>query len=80
MSARRREIELLLLADFAEFDLSLLVTVVVAVNPVLAIAGVPTVLLARRFIMHAQLLAQTRIDTKTGLLNAFTWEMEAETE
>jgi diguanylate cyclase (GGDEF)-like protein len=69
-----------LLADFAEFDLSLLVTVVVAVNPVLAIAGVPTVLLARRFIMHAQLLAQTRIDTKTGLLNASTWEMEAETE
>jgi diguanylate cyclase (GGDEF)-like protein len=69
-----------LLADFAEFDLSLLVTVVVAVNPVLAIAGVPTVLLARRFIMHAELLAQTRIDTKTGLLNASTWELEAETE
>jgi diguanylate cyclase (GGDEF)-like protein len=69
-----------LLADFAEFDLSLLVTVVVAVNPVLAIAGVPTVLLARRFIMHSQLLAQTRIDTKTGLLNASTWEMEAEAE
>ena len=69
-----------LLADFAEFDLSLLVTVVVAVNPVLAIAGVPTVLLARRFIMHAQLLAQTRIDTKTGLLNASTWEREAATE
>ena len=69
-----------LLADFAEFDLSLLVTVVVAVNPVLAIAGVPTVLLARRFIIHAELLAQTRIDTKTGLLNASTWELEAETE
>ena len=69
-----------LLADFAEFDLSLLVTVVVAVNPVLAIAGVPTVLLARRFIMHSQLLAQTRIDTKTGLLNASTWELEAEAE
>ena len=67
-------------ADFAEFDLSLLVTVVVAVNPVLAVAGVPTVLLARRFIMHAQLLAQTRIDTKTGLLNASTWELEAEAE
>src|SRR6266581_8202691 len=47
-----------LLADFAEFDLSLLITVVVAVTPVLAIAAVPTVLLARRFIMHSQLLAQ----------------------
>src|SRR6201986_5047368 len=67
-------------ADFAEFDLSVLVTVVIAVNPVLAIAAVPTVLLARRFIMHAQLLAASRIDTKTGLLNAATWEMEAEIE
>ncbi len=69
-----------LLADFAEFDLSLLITVVVAVSPVLAVAAVPTVLLARRFIMHAQLLAQSRIDTKTGLLNASTWEREAEIE
>jgi len=69
-----------LVADFAEFDLSLLVTVAVAVNPVLAIVGVPTVLLARRFIMHAELLAASRIDTKTGLLNASTWEREAEVE
>jgi diguanylate cyclase (GGDEF)-like protein len=67
-------------ADFAEFDLSLLITVVVAVTPVLAIAAVPTVLLARRFIMHSQLLAASRIDTKTGLLNASTWEREAEVE
>jgi diguanylate cyclase (GGDEF)-like protein len=67
-------------ADFAEFDLSILITVVIAVNVVLAVAAVPTVLLARRFIMHAQLLAQARIDTKTGLLNASTWEREAEIE
>jgi diguanylate cyclase (GGDEF)-like protein len=69
-----------LLADFAEFDLTLLITIVVAVNPVLAIVGVPTVLLARRFIMHSQLLAASRLDTKTGLLNASTWEREAEVE
>jgi diguanylate cyclase (GGDEF)-like protein len=75
--ARDREA---LQADFAEFDLSLLITVVIAVNPVLAVAAVPTVLLARRFIMHAQLLAASRIDTKTGLLNAATWEREAEAE
>ena len=67
-------------ADFAEFDLGVLITVVVAVNPVLAVFAVPTVLLARRFIMHAQLLAQSRIDTKTGLLNASTWEREASVE
>jgi len=69
-----------LLGDFAEFDLGILITVVVAVNVVLAIFAVPTVLLARRFIMHAQLVAQTRIDTKTGLLNAATWEREASVE
>jgi diguanylate cyclase (GGDEF)-like protein len=67
-------------ADFAEFDLGVLVTLVVAVNPVLAIFAVPSVLLARRFIMHAQLVAQSRIDTKTGLLNASTWEREAAVE
>ena len=42
--------------------------------------AVPTVLLVRRFMMHAQLLALARVDTKTGLLNASTWEREAETE
>jgi diguanylate cyclase (GGDEF)-like protein len=67
-------------ADFAELDLAVLTTVVVALNPVLALVAVPTVLLARRFMMHAQLLAKSRLDTKTGLLNASTWESEAEAE
>jgi diguanylate cyclase (GGDEF)-like protein len=66
--------------DFAEFDLGVLITVVVAVNAVLAVFAVPTVLLVRRFMMHAQLLAQSRVDTKTGLLNASTWEREAAVE
>ena len=66
--------------DFAEFDLGVLITVVVAVNAALAAFAVPTVLLVRRFMMHAQLLAQSRIDTKTGLLNASTWEHEAAVE
>jgi diguanylate cyclase (GGDEF)-like protein len=65
-------------ADLAERDLAVLVTVIVVLNPVLAIFAVPTVLLARRFLMHAQLLAKSRMDTKTGLLNAPTWESEAE--
>jgi diguanylate cyclase (GGDEF)-like protein len=69
-----------LLADFAQMDLGILITVVVAVDPVLAVLGVPTVLLARRFMMHAQLLAKSRMDAKTGLLNASTWEDEAERE
>ena len=69
-----------LVGDFAEFDLGVLITIVVAVNAALAIFAVPTVLLVRRFMMHAQLLAQSRVDTKTGLLNASTWEQEAEVE
>ncbi len=67
-------------ADFAEFDLAVLTTVVVALNPMLALVAAPTVLLARRFMMHAQLVIKSRIDTKTGLLNASTWEAEAAAE
>lgn len=67
-------------ADLAEFDLGIVITIVVAVNPVLAVVAVPTVLLVRRFMMHAQLLAKSRIDTKTGLLNWSTWETEAKVE
>ena len=69
-----------LVADFAEFDLGVLITIVVAVSLLLSIFAVPTVLLVRRFMMHGHLLAQSRTDTKTGLLNASTWEREAEME
>jgi diguanylate cyclase (GGDEF)-like protein len=82
-TVRLRETELsreLLVADFAEFDLGVIITVVVAVNTLLALIAVPTVLLARRFMMHAPLVEQTRIDAKTGLLNAPTWEKEAAVE
>jgi diguanylate cyclase (GGDEF)-like protein len=67
-------------ADLAEFDLGVIVTVVVGVNVILAVVAVPTVLLIRRFMMHRQLLTKSRIDTKTGLLNASTWESEAVSE
>jgi diguanylate cyclase (GGDEF)-like protein len=70
----------LLVADFAEFDLGVLITLVVAVNVILAFLAVPTVLLARRFMMHGPLVEQSRLDTKTGLLNASTWEREASIE
>jgi len=67
-------------ADITESTLGVLITVIVAASPVLAVFAVPTWLLVRRFMMHDQLLAQARIDTKTGLLNASAWEAEAETE
>jgi diguanylate cyclase (GGDEF)-like protein len=69
-----------LLANFAEFHLGVLITIVVAASPLLSVFAVPTIMLARRFMMHAQLLAQARVDTKTGLLNASTWESEAAAE
>jgi diguanylate cyclase (GGDEF)-like protein len=37
-------------------------------------------LLVRRFLVHPLLLAQSRSDSKTGLLNVSTWEAEAEAE
>jgi diguanylate cyclase (GGDEF)-like protein len=82
-SARMADIEWnreALQADFAEFDLAVLITLVLAISPVLAVFAVPTVLLVRRFMMHANLVAQARIDAKTGLLNVSTWEREAEAE
>jgi diguanylate cyclase (GGDEF)-like protein len=47
------------------------------VDPVLLVFAAPTVLLQRRFMMHAQLVSKARIDPKTGLLNAATWQREA---
>jgi diguanylate cyclase (GGDEF)-like protein len=69
-----------LLGTFAEFDLAVLITVVVAASPLFAVLAVPTVLLARRFMMHAPLVEQSRVDAKTGLLNASTWDREAAAE
>ena len=66
--------------DFAEIDLGVLITLVLAISPALAVFAVPTVLLVRRFMVHAQLVAQSRVDAKTGLLNVSTWEREAESE
>ena len=82
-SVRVLELELnreALLANFAESDLGVLISLVVAANPLLSVFAIPTIMLARRFMMHAQLMAQARVDTKTGLLNSSTWEAEANSE
>ena len=65
---------------FVEIDLSVLVTVAVALSPELVAIALPTVLLVRRFLVHPLLVAQSRVDQKTGLLNVSTWEAEAEVE
>lgn len=66
--------------DFAELDLGVLITLAVALSPALVLLAVPTVLLVRRFLIHPALVAQSRVDAKTGLLNVSTWEREAEGE
>jgi diguanylate cyclase (GGDEF)-like protein len=46
----------------------------------MVIVALPTVFLVRRFLEHPILVAQSRTDSKTGLLNVSTWESEAESE
>jgi diguanylate cyclase (GGDEF)-like protein len=63
--------------DCAELCIGVLVTYGVAGNPFLALAALPVITLVQRSLRHAQLLSESRADSKTGLLNAATWEREA---
>lgn len=63
-----------------ELDLGVLITLAVGVSPALVLIALPTVLLVRRFLVHPILVAQSRVDSKTGLLNVSTWEREADIE
>ena len=65
---------------FVEIDLAVLITLAVGISPTLVVLALPTVLLVRRFLVHPLLIAQSRSDSKTGLLNVSTWEAEAESE
>jgi diguanylate cyclase (GGDEF)-like protein len=65
---------------FIEVDLCVLITLAVALSPALVLVAVPTVLLVRVFLVHPVLVAQSRVDAKTGLLNVSTWETEAQVE
>jgi diguanylate cyclase (GGDEF)-like protein len=66
--------------DLTELSLAVSLTLVIAINPVLMALGLPTIILYRRYLMNAQLVTHARIDAKTGLLNAGTWQHEAEVE
>jgi diguanylate cyclase (GGDEF)-like protein len=80
---RMRDIDLnrqALEADLLKLDLAALITLAVAVTPALVVITLPTVFLIRRFLQHPVLVAQSRVDAKTGLLNVSTWEREAESE
>lgn len=66
--------------DLTELSLAVSLSLVIAINPLLMALGLPTIILYRRYLMNAQLVAHARIDVKTGLLNAGTWQHEAEVE
>jgi diguanylate cyclase (GGDEF)-like protein len=69
-----------LTSDLLELSLAVSITLVVRINPLLMALALPSVVLCKRSIMRAQLVSHTRIDSKTGLLNAGTWQREAEAE
>ncbi len=66
--------------DAAETSISVLVTYGVAGNVLLAPIALPVVTLLQRSLRHAQLVNDSRTDSKTGLLNAATWELESTAE
>ena len=66
--------------DAAETCISVLVTYGVAGNIFLAPVALPVVTLLQRSLRHAQLVTDSRADSKTGLLNAATWERESTAE
>jgi diguanylate cyclase (GGDEF)-like protein len=66
--------------DGAEICIAILVTFGVAGNPLLALAALPVVTLLQRSLSHVKLVSDSRTDSKTGLLNAATWERESTVE
>ena len=67
-------------SDLLELSLAVSLSLIVAINPVLMVLALPSLVFYRRYLLHAQQVAQARIDLKTGLLNAGTWQREAEVE
>jgi diguanylate cyclase (GGDEF)-like protein len=66
--------------DVTELCVAVLVTFCVA-NSMIALAfAFPFVTLLQRSVRHTQLLNDARADSKTGLLNAATWERESAAE
>jgi len=66
--------------DVAELCVAVLVTFAIAVSLPTIVFAVPLVVLLQRSFRHAQLVTASRVDSKTGLLNAATWEREAAAE
>ena len=66
--------------DATELSVAVLVTCGIALSWLSILFALPFVALLQRSFRHAQLVNASRIDSKTGLLNAGTWEREAASE
>jgi len=66
--------------DVAELCLSVVIVFAVAHISLMIAFALPFVTLLQRSFRHTQLAGEARIDGKTGLLNAATWQREAHTE
>jgi diguanylate cyclase (GGDEF)-like protein len=66
--------------DVAELAISVAAAALVAANWFLIALFLPALTLLQRSQRHAQLENASRIDAKTGLLNAATWQREARVE
>ena len=66
--------------DATELCAAMLVAVGMTISEFTLIIALPLTTLLQRSFRHAQLLSEARADAKTGLLNAATWEREAEAE
>jgi diguanylate cyclase (GGDEF)-like protein len=66
--------------DIAELCISLAGAALIAMNWFLIALFLPALTLLQRSQRHAQLENASRVDAKTGLLNAVTWQREARVE
>jgi diguanylate cyclase (GGDEF)-like protein len=66
--------------DVAELCLSVVIVFAVAHISLMIVFALPFVTLLQRSFRHTQLAGEARVDGKTGLLNAATWQREAHTE
>jgi diguanylate cyclase (GGDEF)-like protein len=69
-----------LVIDIGELCIGVVVGLLCVLQPLLVLIALSPVVLLQRSLIHDQLWAAARLDPKTGLLNAPTWEREAASE
>jgi len=67
-------------ADAVEICAGVTIAFLFAAHPLLSALALPPLLMLQRSLLVTQLRSAARLDAKTGLLNAVTWEREAANE